>query len=188
MCRLLWSKRSSLKTERCCCCSWCLLKALICWTWFCCPGAVWVADQHAVVLWHPVVPQKPCHPVRRFVWRADQRLLHHGRQHGRVEAEASGPGIEKHAAERSGWEEEKAWAWGNLWGVLQLHAHRSTNPVQKNEAAWLIRDGVSEFPHPFLFCQSFRPRLGTWIRLVQDSPSHPCSSPSRLPHRALFCP
>lgn len=47
-----------------------------------------------------MVSQKPCRPVCRFVRRADQRLLHYGRQHGRVEAEASGPGIEKHAAEK----------------------------------------------------------------------------------------
>lgn len=44
------------------------------------------------------------------------------------------------------------------------------------------------FPILFYFCSSFHPRLGTWIPLVQDSPSHPCSSPSRLPHRASFCP
>lgn len=76
----------------------CSMKALIFWAWFCCPGAVRAAHEHPVVLWYPVVPEEPCCAVCSLLRRAHQCLLHHGRQHRRLEAEASWPGVENCSA------------------------------------------------------------------------------------------
>lgn len=104
-------EQTSLRAGRkiVCCWTWCFIKALICWTCFCFPGAVRVAHKHTVVLWYPVVSQESCCLVCSFIRWADQCLLHHGRQHGWLEAEASWPGIEKCSAKNMDrkWEEGK---------------------------------------------------------------------------------
>lgn len=150
-----------------------------CQTCFCCPGAVWVAHEHAVVLWYPVVSQKSCHPLCSFIWWTAQHLLYHGRQHGWVEAEARWPGIEKHAAKKVVRKRIKHGFVGSLWRMFQLYACRSTNLLWKKEIVRFIGDDVSllfSLP-PFIF-KAFILIWKPWSVWYRTASPTPAASPA----------
>lgn len=192
-----WGARraaSSHVRESCCCCSWYLIYALMCRTCFCCPGAVWVAHKHAVVLWYPVVSQKPCHLLCSFVRWTDQHLLHHGRQHRWFEAEARWPGIQKHAAKKVVRKRIKHGFVGSLWRMFQLYGCRSTNLLlitRNSSVYWRWCLTLVFFLSPFIskaFVLIWEP-WSIWYRAASPTPAASpadcttkcCSTPKETP-------